>query len=391
MNQEELELQKLKELLSKERKEKKKLQRQLKNKEKNEIKANELAKLVVQSDMEQSFMTSLSHRSITLMRKVRTDNLPLCINDKAHPQYHELRAMPFIPDTDSNFVYHIYNYQNKISTNARIFLEILRISYLKNMTDASGTIVLPLTMFMEWRGLKSERNAREQVNKAIEELKTIRFSWESTEKSSNRGDTNDYLDIFIFGGFCGLKGGKIYFNFSNKYIELLENAGQYIEIPRTTFDVNLQHFPHLFDFLMAISENYRINERFPKRLPTISIKALLDNTPTLPTWDMVKAENSDFYNQIILPTIKTLEELKGRGIIDYRFHPPRQYLVENAYPNPNSDFRGKKGNELFHNSMLRLDYSKYPAHTKRTAKALEHRANAMERVVKRDKNIVPKI
>lgn len=266
-----------------------------------------------------------------------------------------------------NFLLTIKDYKNLsngIPTSAMQLLDCFLISFAQG--DKKDTCInLPLKTYMEWRELKDPKSARKQVLKDMDILSKIGYS----AKEKIRGKWVNSGDIYIFGGTKFIKNGIIRFNFNQDfYKSLLE---YYIsDYSKEALKIDTQKHPHAYHFLKCIDRNYRINEG-KSRLETIKIKALIKESPQLPTYDDVTESDRHYYERIIEPTLKNLD------IIDKLYYD----IVDqegNIIEDPWKYFKGKGGYNLFINSYLKIDYSDYPKHPNRVKNRRKYEKKKIE-------------
>ncbi len=319
---------------------------------KKERKAKKIAEEKVQSLKEQldspSFVLSTTNKT---QRKIRSTN-----SSNRTP---DIMGNAFIKSGEFSMM--LENYDKGISTNAKIALDIFLQIYCKNETK-DGLVTLPLSDYMEIRGLKDPKSARQQVKDCMEVLKSIKFSSSELNKTTKRKES--FLNISLYGGTSGVVKGDILFRFNPDYLRFRELSHFYIEYPTEIYKINVRYFPYAYFFGCIIAENFRMNEG-KQRQNIISIENLMENTPTLPSYEEISNSCRHFYDRIIEPVIRNLDQLDS---FEYDFYPQGKYDDADRIDDPLSFFKGEEGNKAFFSSVIKVDYSCFPTNKERLKK-----------------------
>lgn len=299
-----------------------------------------------------SFVLSTTNKTQRKLRATKTANLSTDIMGNANISAEDFSLM-------------LANYEKGISTNAKITLDIFLKEFCSNETP-DGLIQLPLRDYMEIRGLSDSKTARKQVLYNIEEVKKIRFSCTELNKSSKKKEFMGGIDLY--GGTGLIQKGIIRFRFNPDYLRFRNLTHFFINYPKEIYRINVKYFPYSYYFGCYIAENFRMNEG-RERVNIISIKTLLEYTPTIPTKDEVSKGNRRYFDRIIEPTIRNLDQLDSIG---YDFYPKGKYDEADRIDDPLSFFKGEEGTKEFFNSVIMVDYSNFPTNPERLEKRKKH-------------------
>lgn len=253
---------------------------------------------------------------------------------------------------DNDFTLTIKKYaelKNGIRTTAYMLLDCLVIHFTET-GSRSAQIRLPLEKYMEMRGLKDKKEARAQVIEDMEALKRIEY--EARERI--RGKWVHSGSISIFGGTGLIKNSVIYFNFNADFYNQLKNYC-IMEYPKELLKANPKKNPHAYYFGRYIAENYRMNEG-KERQNCITIQALLEQSPELPSYETVMSTDRAIYKRIIYPVIRDLDSIG-----------PLYYDLVSKDGNIIDDPQGLTYDE-FKACKIIVDYSDFPKHEQRIAK-----------------------
>lgn len=319
---------------------------------KKERKAKKIAEETVQSLKEQLdsplFALSTTNRTQRKIRSINSSNRTPDIMGNALIKSGEFSMM-------------LENYDKGISTNAKITLDIFLQIYCKNETK-DGLVTLPLSDYMEMRGLKDPKSARQQVKECMKVLESIKFSSSELNKTTKRKES--FLNISLYGGTSGVVKGNILFRFNPDYLRFRELSHFYIEYPTEIYKINVKYYPYAYFFGCIIAENFRMNEG-KERQNIISIENLMENTPTLPTYAEISNGKRQFYDRIIEPVIRNFDQLDS---FEYDFYPQGKYDEADRIKDPLTFFKGEEGNKAFFSSVIKVDYSCFPTHEERQKK-----------------------
>ena len=251
----------------------------------------------------------------------------------------------------SNYKFTIKEYdelKNGIPTYVYQFFDCLLLHFTSTGSK-SAQIRLPLKDYMEMRGLKNIKEARQNVLDSMSILKKIEYNvFENTRGKKPKWSGT----ISLFGGTGIIRNGIIQFNFNEDFYKTL---CQYhtMEVSYQALQLNTHKNPNSYHFLKYISLNYRINEG-KQRQNTITIRALTEKSPALPSFDDVAQSDRAFNRRIVQATFRDLDILQSIS-----------YTVVSADDDDITDKKYDLSYEDFITSKIVIDYSAWPTHTDR--------------------------
>lgn len=189
----------------------------------------------------------------------------------------------------------------EISTPTKKLLDIATIIFAHN--GHKSHITFSLEQYMKLCGLKDEKEARRQVNTALEVLYDISISYDD---SKNKTRSRNYSDMRIIDD-KGIKNGIVHLNFASKFSEMLTECSvmpYYLAMLQTSKGTK-----HRNSYYIArkISEHVYMNAGKTNEYK-ISIRTLLGAAPFLATEEEVQKSDRHFDRRIITPFLCDLEE-----------------------------------------------------------------------------------
>lgn len=194
----------------------------------------------------------------------------------------------------------------KIGPTASHLYLALSIELAKSNTNS---IRLPLDQYMQMRGLRDKKTARDQARKDLETLVSIRVEF----REKRRGKQGDYLNIRLSGGTQGIVNGVIVFNFNTDYFNYVKQ-NKALPIPKGILLLNQNKNPHSQFFLITIT-NLKVMNRYKDNEDIISVKTLLKATQ-LPKYEDIK-KSGRIAQRIIEPFERDMDALKNTVLWDY--------------------------------------------------------------------------
>ncbi len=206
------------------------------------------------------------------------------------------------------------------------------------------TIRLALRDYMELCGLKNLRETRKQVRA---DLWTIRrTSLTFTDKTS--GEDRNYYNVSLAQAH-GIVNSVIVLTLGDVFYELLRHYPT-MPLHRLIFRLNPRLRPHARPLFRKIQEHKRINAGSPNE-DRLSVIALLEVCPELPTYERVMEGNRNLYEAIIKPFEENLNELEEALTWEY-YHRDGTPLTEDEKNNFNY--------ELFTDLIIAFTWKEYP-------------------------------
>lgn len=236
-------------------------------------------------------------------------------------------------------------------------------------TGAKSPVVeLPLTDYMEKRGLKNWREAKKQVANDLEVLFNATISFKDTKKD---GKEQNFLDIRIIDG-KGIKNGIITVSFGTVFYGILLSY-PIMPYPVQLWEINGKHNPSSFYLLRRIAEHKNMNVG-KKNEDIISVKTLLAATPNIPSYDVVMAKDRALSRRIVEPFERDMNALRDTLTWTY-CHSSSQPLTNEELSNFSY--------QIFIKLLIKIDWKSYPDQSAR----LKRKAARIEQAKQRkDKN-----
>lgn len=211
----------------------------------------------------------------------------------------DLTGADFTPSTQRTFTV-----LNALATTANY-------DFSKRNADGVLRVQAPLSFFKELYGFTNRRALERSLKADIRALRLAYFTQEY-------GDVAFY-DIPMAGGLCGIDEGRgdnrnVYFTISPDFMRFFfSKASSVMPIDKELFAVDLQKYPSSFTMGVKLySQRWSNPEQDVIRL---SVKALLEATPTIKTEDEVKDRN--YQKHIMKPFTDALNHLVDKGVLKY--------------------------------------------------------------------------
>ena len=167
----------------------------------------------------------------------------------------------------------------------------------------SPKVEFTIAEYMKHRGLSDKKAAREQINTAIEELKSISLEWE--EKRGKKTIKYAFMNIADSGRIE--RGGKVVFIFGISFFEVLKSCSV-MAYPDQLGRINSKRNPNSYNLLRKISVHKNMNVG-KKNENILSVETLLSCATALPSYDEVMAGNRNVTERIIEPFQRDMNAL----------------------------------------------------------------------------------
>lgn len=214
----------------------------------------------------------------------------------------------------------------------------------------SPFVSIPLSEYMEKRGIKNAKEARKQVNSDLQELYDATFSFQEKRKNAA---AKDYHDIRIIDS-KGIKKGIINISFGSVFYEILKGY-PLMPYPSQLWRLDNKKNPNSYYLLRRISEHRNMNDG-KKNADTIAVKTLLAAAPFLPTYDEVQSSNRNFRSRIIDKFERDMDALSDT----LTWH----YCHRNNTPVSDQEL-STMDYELFESLLVNVQWVDYPDQTER--------------------------
>lgn len=211
----------------------------------------------------------------------------------------------------------------------------------------SNVVELPLTEYMEKRGLKDRKETRKQVEEDLE----IIFNSSISLTESRNGKEQNFLDMRICDA-KGIKNGIISFSFGTTFFSLIKGYAV-MYYPEPLFKINGKRNPYSYPLGRKITEHKNMNAG-KKNEDIIAVKTLLKACEGLPRKKDLKSRQ---YKQLIIePFERDLDALED--LLSW------EYCHRNGTPLTQEEL-DSFNYETFENALILVHWKNYPDQTKR--------------------------
>lgn len=186
--------------------------------------------------------------------------------------------------------------------------------------DNNRTVTFTLKEYMDIRGLKDAKNARNTLKKSLDILTNLQISYSGGNKS------NPYNQSFgkrnIFSGYDYYRG-NVSITFTPEMNAIVTQQSMPMPYHKLLLRLDPKREATSFYIFRRLLENKRMNYN-QGRADRAKISNLLENCPNLPTYEEVMAGNKNVDDRIIQPFFKAVERLSEA--FDYA------YLTSDGHP-----------------------------------------------------------
>lgn len=254
--------------------------------------------------------------------------------------------------------------ERKVTTTDLMLLDAILITYTTQRNP--DRVILSLQEYANMRGVTDMKSLRKQVLKGLMFWKT--FGYNAVE--IKEGKKTPSGAIGICGGTAVIKQGNIIFNFNPDFRTALEVLAP-LDYAKETLALDPKTSQYYFS--RFIDAYYRINEGRPQA-NKISVLALMEKSPNIPSYDDVAASNRAYTARIIKPFLDDLDALDR---ITYDIVDVKGNIIEEP---------DKMSIHDFLNAYVQIDYWDYPTHEERVQQKQLRAANK-KKAKKRGKRI----
>ena len=180
-------------------------------------------------------------------------------------------------------------------------------SFLIKMTEngfSSPIASIPLKEYAEMTGKKDLKELRNKTKSDLQVLKRVKFSY--TPKKKTKGNNQDYMNIYLFGGTEGIKNGNIMFKFNDDFFKIFAEQKNFLYIPTEVLQSNEKRNPNTYLLYKKIISHKRMNLG-KKNENIIKVKTLYEYCVTLPRYEEVMQADKHISQRIIEPFERDLD------------------------------------------------------------------------------------
>lgn len=183
--------------------------------------------------------------------------------------------------------------------------------FLIKMTEngfSSPLVTIPLKEYAELVGKKDLKELRAKTKSDLQVLKRVKFSY--TPKKKTKGNNQDYMNIYLFGGTEGIKNGNIMFKFNDDFFKIFAEQKNFLYVPIEVLQSNEKRNPNTYLLYKKIVSHKRMNAG-KKNENIIGVKTLYEYCVTLPRYEDIKESDNKVSQRIIEPFERDLDVIKG--------------------------------------------------------------------------------
>ena len=220
----------------------------------------------------------------------------------------------------------------------------------------SPSVEFTVDEYMQYRKLSNRKSAREQIQSAIEDLKSISLEWE--ERRGKRLREYRFMNIADSGYIT--HDGKVKFTFGITFFGVLKTY-PVMSYPKQLGQINSRINPNSYNFLRKITEHKNMNAG-KKNEDIISVETLLSCASALPSYDEVMAGDRHISARIIEPFQRDMNALLPTLQWEY---------CKKDTGAPLSDEEIELSYYTFKNLNVHVTWLNYPDQTKRLERKAE--------------------
>lgn len=237
---------------------------------------------------------------------------------------------------------------NFIATSTWQLLDALTIAYTNGQRSSDGAVRLPLSEYMDMRGISSVNKAREQVNRDLDVLFNASYSWMFDGKK-------DYIDKHLISE-KGIRNGVIIVKFTDFMVDVLGKS-PVMSYPMVLLKKSSNRAPNAYPLGRKLSEHKNMNIGKPNE-NIVAVKTLLQVCPTIPSYEVVRTSKDSRHvtKRIIKPFEDALDDLDE--ILTWN------YCHSNGQPLSKDELESMDW-KVFSSSMIQVYWRNYPDQTRR--------------------------
>lgn len=274
--------------------------------------------------------------------------------------------------TKGSFTLTIPNYGklSGLKTSTYQLLDAITVA-LTESGAKSPAVVIPLSAYMERRGLKDRKEAKNQVKADLEVLRQASITGE--EKRGKNTKAYSFVNVADSGEVR--RNGDIVFNFGTTFYNMLLGY-PIMPYPEQLQTLNNNRNPNSYYLLRKVAEHKNMNVG-KKNEDIIAVKTLLAVAPFLPSCEEVMAGNRNIADRIITPFERDMDAL-GDTLQWYYCHTNGEQL-------PDTELQALSY-DLFITLNVKTEWRSYPDQTAR----LTRKAERTEQAKKPKRKTAPK-
>lgn len=224
----------------------------------------------------------------------------------------------------------------------------------------SYEVNITLDEYMEMRDLRDRKEARAQVDKDLEILRVLSFTYKDTKGA---GAEEGYYKTNMAAGVGRSRSGVITLKFTSDFYNLLMGYNV-MPFPNLAYKLNSKRNPNSYYFLTKIAEHKNMNIS-KQNEDIISVAALLKTVyPMIPSYKEVMETDRHLDKRIIAPFERDMDALKDALTWEY-CHSKGEPLTAEEINNFNY--------QIFKDCLIKVTWVDYPDQSARRQQIAEAR------------------
>lgn len=264
--------------------------------------------------------------------------------------------------------------------------EVIKLKAPSELLKGTGLFAISLKEYMELCGLSDRTNARAQLTKSLQYLYNTSATWIDTIyydldtgeklKSPESHKFSSRLLISIGDPLQPIESGRAIVELHPNFVQAL-SAGQIALLPRYMLKINTHKHPHAYRIARFLALYHNMNLEKPNE-NRISVKAILDKLPGIPSYDEVMATSKKLTQLIITPVERDLNALQDeyKGI---KWH----YCNSNGDPLTDEQLEDYSYNEWI-TWLIEFEHLNYPPQEERRKKLQGRRKEKAKKPAKKE-------
>ena len=262
---------------------------------------------------------------------------------------------------------------DKLDVISRQFLLTINI-FVKKLNIKQNDFAIPLSAYMEFRGLKDKKETTKAIKKISDILLGIKIT--GGERYSKNGETLNFINRRIFYK-CEAHNGLILIGIEPDCFKIFTNSpflSNYNNKLVNPNYLNVRTNPHTFNLYSKIQQLKSINTGKNKPYKDIIGVKTLINATELPPAELIKAQRGSLKHKIIEPFIRDMLKLEDMGILKFEFCKSKgKRLTDEEIEAVEND------HNTFINSLVKITWLEYPD----TQKIIETKERNKKKIAKR--------
>lgn len=205
------------------------------------------------------------------------------------------------------FIEHYKDDDCEITTNTWVFLNYLLHYNVAKGNQTPKVISFHVREYMDTRGLKDYRSARNQIEREMKNLNKITLSF--TDKGKGKDvEAKNFMKIGIGGNEYAINRGQVYFRLTDTFHDIVTKRFYLMPFPLRIFKLNMKYDAGQYYLLTRIAEHKNMNRNKPNE-NRISVQTLIDACPIYPRYEEIK-EQGRISQRIIEPFEKDMDNIE---------------------------------------------------------------------------------